>query len=253
MSVITIKQLLAILISILGSIFAFMNFVRKKNEKGELEIKPIHKMVLFLILVVIVAYVLLSSYLEIVNRDQITADLHITVADPRVVNVNGSETDSFVADADYIVVAYNKRFVINATVIMENTATKEKYTFHPQSNNGVFTFSDFKSGQYDVIILTGKKEIYRNTIVLNRSNILNYNGNDVWDFTAYIFDDFISNTIEFTITLSNAQFNRDYPIFTIHDGNSNTCYIFSSEIDQKNNNKMAGKFYGYPGHRGLLR
>lgn len=248
MNLITAKQLLAILISIVGSVFAFMNYVRKKNDKGEFEIKPFQKAILILVLAIIVAYVFLSSYLEIVNRDQIKADLHITVADPRIVNVNGSETDSFVVDADYIVVAYNTRFVIDATVVMENTATKELYTYHPQSSEGVFTFTDFKSGQYNVTILTGKKEIYRNTIVLNRSNVLTYDGKNVWDFTAFIFDDFESNAVGFTISLSNAQFDREYPIFTLHDGNSNTCYIFSSEIDQNKNNKLAGKFYGYPGH-----
>ena len=248
MNWITVKQLLAILISILGSTFAFINYFRKKNDKGEYEIKKIKKVVLVLVLVIIVAYVFLSSYLEIVNRDQIYADLHITVADPQIVNVNGTETDRFVVGADYIVVAYNTRFVIDTTVIMENTATKELYTYHPQSSEGVFTFTDFKSGKYNVTILTGKKEIYRNTIVLNRSNVLTYNGKDVWDFTAYIFDDFESNAVGFTITLSNAQYDREYPIFTLHDENSNTCYIFSSEIDQKNENKLAGEFYGYPGH-----
>lgn len=248
MNLITAKQLFAILISILGSVFAFMNFVRKKNDKGEFEIKAFQKAILILVLVIIVAYVFLSSYLEIVNRDQIKADLHITVADPRIVNVKGSETDRFVIDADYLVVAYNTRFVIDATVIMENLATKELYTYHPQTNEGVFTFTDFKSGQYEVAILTGNKEIYRNIIVLNRSNVLNYNGKDVWDFTAFVFDDFESNAVEFTVALSDANYIREYPVFTIHDGNSNTCYIFSSEIDQNQNNKMAGKFYGYPGH-----
>ena len=248
MNWITAKQLLAILISILGSAFAFMNYVRKKNDKGEYEIKAFQKVVLVLVLVILVAYVFLSSYLEIVNRDQIHADLHITVADPRIVNVNGTETDSFVVGADYIVVAYNTRFVIDTTIIMENTATKELYTYHPQSSEGLFTFTDFKSGKYNVTILSGEKEIYRNTIVLNRSNVLTYDGKDVWDFTAYIFDDFESNAVGFTTTLSNAQYDREYPIFTLHDGNSNTCYIFSSEIDQNNKNKLAGKFYGYPGH-----
>ena len=248
MNLITAKQLFAILFSIVGSVFAFMSFVRKKNEKGEFEIKAIQIVILILALGIIMAYVFLSSYLEIVNRDQIKADLQITVADPRIVNVNGSETDSFVLNTDYLVVAYNTRFVIDTTVILENTATKELYTYHPHSSEGIFTFSDFKSGQYNVTILTGNKEIYKNTIVLNRSNVQNYDGRDVWDFIAYIFDDFETNAVGFTITLSNARFDREYPVFTIQDGNSNACYIFSSEIDPIQNNRMAGKFYGYPGH-----
>lgn len=248
MNLITVKQLLAILFSIVGSVFAFMNFVRKKNDKGEFEIKVFQKVILILALVIIVAYVVLSSYLEIVNRDQINADLQITVADPRIVNVNGSETDSFVLNADYLVVAYNTRFVIDTTVILENAATKELYTYHPQSSEGVFTFPDFKSGHYNVTILTGDNEIYKNTIVLNRSNVQNNDGRDVWNFRAYIFDDFETNAVGFSITLSNAQYDREYPVFTIHDGNSDTCYIFSSEIDQMQNNRMAGMFYGYPGH-----
>lgn len=252
MSFVTLKQMLAIIISILSSIFAIMNFLRKKKDsKGEYIVSLGHKIVLFLIALVVISFVSLSAYLEFVNRDQICADLVLTVADPLIVNKGGSQRDRFLPDEDFCVVEYSNRFIVDATVELENIYTKEKYMYHPISDNGSFTFVNFKSGTYRIKISTGKKEIYEETVVLNRSNVLTSNGKDVWYFTAFLFDDFYEKTVNFPIYLSGKQFDYNYPVFTLHHYDdelySFSCVIFSSEIDIEHNDKLAGQFYGYPG------
>ncbi len=246
MNLITIRQLLAILFSILGSIFAFMNFVRKKNEKGEFKVTNAQKTVLAGILVIIIAFVGLSAYLEIVNRDQITADLQISVADPIVINKNGTQTDSFVEGADYLVVSSDRRFVIDATVTLENIDTWEKYTYHPVSANGAFSIASVKSGRYDIRISTGNHEIYRETIVLNRSNVLSPEGDDVWDFTAHIMDGFEAKAKGRRILIGNRQEDIEYPVFTIYTENGDSSLIFASEVDPQDGS-LTGTFWMLPG------
>ena len=247
MSLITVKQILAILISVLGSIFAFMNFIRKKDSNGNYIISRGQKRFLGLILLIIVLFVGLSSYLEVVNRDQITADLQISVADPVVINKNGTQKDSFVDGADFLVVSYNTRFVIDATVTLKNVYTLEEYTYHPVCDDGIFSVAEIKSGKYNITVFTSSEEIYKGTIVLNRSNVLNSNGKDIWDFTAFVFGDFESQAKERWIPLSSRQSDIEYPVFTIDTDNCNTMLIFASQIDSTNDGMMQGSFLMLPG------
>ena len=112
----------------------------------------------------------------------------------------------------------------------------------------MFSIAGIKSGKYIITILTGNDEIYRKTIILNRSNVQNSEGKDVWDFTAFILDDFEHNAKESTLYLRNRQCDVEYPIFTIHSENCNTVLIFASEIDSQNNGALTGSFLLLPGH-----
>lgn len=252
MSIVTLKQILAIIISILSSIFAIMNFLRKKTDKeGKLLVTSGHKVIIFLIALVVVVFVSLSTYLEFVNRDQVYANLILTVADPLIVNKDGSQRDSFLLDSDYCVVQYSDRFVVNATVELENIYTREKYVYHPVSDNGSFTFANFKSGKYSVNILSGKEIIYQDTIILDRSNVVSIDDTDTWQFTAFVFDDFYENAVGFSIYLAERQADIVCPLFTLCNIDSEpisfALRIFSSEIDLEHNAKLSGQFYGYPG------
>ena len=245
MNLITIKQLLTILISILGSIFAFMSFVRKKNEN---KVNGTQKIILVIILIILISFVGLSAYLEIVNRDQITADFQISVADPVAIIKNGTQKDSFIEDADYLVVSYNTRFVVDATVTLKNVDTWEKYTYHPLSVDGAFSIAGIKSGKYIITILTGNNEIFCETININRSNVQNSEGKDIWYFTAFVFDDFETTAKEYLLCLGDRKKDIEYPIFTIASENCNTALIFASEIDSQNNGSLAGTLLLLPGH-----
>jgi hypothetical protein len=225
-----------------------MSFIRKKNEKGVYKVTSAQKTVLAIILLIIISFVVLSAYLEIVNRDLFTADFQISVADPVVMIKNGTQKDSFIEDADYLVVSYNTRFIIDATVTLENIKTLEKYTYHPVSVDGVFSIAGIKSGKYIVTVLTGNDEIYQKTVTLDRSNVLNSEGKDTWDFTAFIMDGFEQKAKECTLSLRDRQRDIEYPVFTIHSNNCNTLFIFASEIDPQNNGALTGTFMLLPGH-----
>lgn len=254
MSLITIRQLLTILLSVLGSVFAFMNYIRKRQDnrkhnvsKEDSRTSNTEKVVLGLILCVVVSYVGLSAYLELVNRDQIIANLRISVADPVVVNKNGRQTDSFVADADFLVVSYNTKFIIDATITLENVDTWEQYTYHPISNEGYFTIADIKSGKYHITVFSGSEKLYEDIVLLNRSNVLSTVGKDIWDFTAFTLNDFESKAKKHTISLGNSQEGIEYPVFTIDTEKCDTVLCFASEIDQQNNGQLAGTFLFLPG------
>lgn len=250
MDLVMLRQLLAIVFSVLGSIFAILSFFNstksKKDSQRKAAFRSLRIIILILCTVVIVGFISLSAYLELTNSDLTTANLVITVAKPRAVNVGGSEVDKFVVDADSIVTTYSTEFVINATVRLTNTKTLQKYEYHPVYEENGFMISNVNSGKYRIEIFSGDSSIYYETILLNKGNVLYINGKDTWLFTAFLFDEFWDNAIEFSVSLNENTHKIEYPVFTLSSESYNMCEIFCSNVDQSSG-VFAGKFYGYPG------
>lgn len=248
MNLVVLHKIFLVLFSVLGSIFTLLSFYRKKDPSGAPKTRWYYWTVLVCSLIVIIFYVVLGVYLEWINGDKVNATLRITIAEPRIVNVGGTESDPFYVNADYNVVAYRTRFVHRPTVQLTNIKTKETFIYHPISDDhGGFTITDLSSGVYAIKIEDNAGELISDIIILNRANILTIDGANVWDFCAYIFDDFWSHAVEHNIYLFDAEYNTDYPIFTLSESEANVLQIFNSEIDFSNNHKLQGAFYGYPG------
>ena len=88
--------------------------------------------------------------------------------------------------------------------------------------------------------------MYDEIVVFSRANILHSRDKDTWNFTAFLFDDFWGNAVEFSANVKDKPYDKDYPIFTLYEAESNRYEIFKSDIDQLSGN-LAGRFYGYPG------
>lgn len=246
MDLILLHQLLLIMFSALGLIVAIMGLLTSKQNRPA-GFKPI----LIFCSIIVFFYVSLGTYLEIVNKDQVYADLIISIGEPYLVNLEGTETEKFIEDSNYLVVSYNKGFSLNATIELRNTKTLEKYTYETYDIGNGYRIANMSSGEYDIKITTSEYPVYSERISLNTTNMgwddpsdSGQNAN-IWDFTAFMFEDFYDNATDFDIAIGNLEKLIEYPAFGIYSDNISVSKIFSSEVDWEQGGMLAGKFYGY--------
>ena len=202
-------------------------------------------------MIIAVAYAANCAYVEIVNMNQIYADLCITIALPYLVNVGGTHKDPFIQDADYSVVAYNPILSLDTKIELLNVKTYEKFVYNPSfADFGLdlsYRLANVSSGEYDIRIFADDYPLYEERIVLNAQNF--YSDDEIgtyrWNFTAFIFDDFYDDTVCFDIYLGDIEETVTKPLFGIWSENTRTYEMFKTEVDWNNNGHMAGKFYGY--------
>lgn len=250
-----LKEILLVLFSAVGSIVAIIMFFQQKDkhnrgnaqEKTERAHQAAFKPLVVLCALILVAYVLVSSYLVYVNRDRFSADLVIDLEEPYMVNYNGTDTDNFVVDADYRVVSMRRGFSVDAKIQLRNVQTGENYSFRTFNIGEGYRIAGFPSGIYDITIETKEYELYSERIKLDRSNMEYDDGSNTWFFTAYAFDRFNGDLIKTAFYLGDNKDKVEKYAFTISGGDEHGCVIFNSDVDWEDNGRLEGYFMGHPG------
>lgn len=240
MNIVVIKEILFALFGATGTLVAIIGlFTEKSKRSGG------YKLAIGLCVLVTILYLVVNSYIGIINKDQVFADLIIDIGEPYLVNVGGTENDHYIKNADYLVVSYNQGFSLNAKIELKNMKTGEKYSYQTVNIGDGYRIANVGSGEYSIRIITDEYEEYFEYITLNSTN-LGWDGDkNVWTFTAFMFDDFYNNPICFSIYLGDVKETVEYPAFGISCDNITIYQIFKSEVDWDNNGLMAGEFWGY--------
>lgn len=250
-----LKEILLVLFSTVSSIVAIIMFFQQKDkhdrrngqEKAERTKRMVFMPLIVFCAIILIAYVLVSSYLVYVNRDRFSADLVINLEEPYMVNYNGTGTDDFIVDADYRVISMYRGFSVNAKIQLRNIQTGESYSFKTFNLGEGYRIADFPSGLYNITIETKEYELYSEYIKLDRSNIVYDDGGNTWFFTAYAFDKFNGDLVETVFYLGDNKNNVENYAFTISGGDVDEYLIFYSDIDWDDNGRIEGYFVGHPG------
>ena len=240
MDLVLIKQLLLVVFGALGIITTVLGLFVSKEKHPK-----VFKYFAVVCVVIIAAHIWISARVEIVTHNQIFADLVLNIGEPYVVNVDGIDPDRFVKDANYRVVSYNNGTSINATIELINTKTGEKSVYKTVFLGDENRLVNIGSGEYIIRITTDEYLTYEEHIILDSTNI-NWDGTkNVWDFTAFMFEDFFSQAHSLDVNIRNYEFEVEYPVFMIY--NENTCITvpFRSEVDWEKDGLLSGEFWGY--------
>lgn len=208
--------------------------------------KAWQKLIAVLLLLVASSSFLLNFYLQI-NSGSISAKLHIGIYQPMVINVNGSEVDKFVDDANYRVLcatAYplNTKF----SIVLTNTKTLEKneYVIYDVYNGGYI--GEIDSGNYKVDVYINSELKQSDKITLSSDNL---DDNAEWPYTVYIMNDFYSYAIKNDIVLGKENYEAiEIPTFSIslNPSIAHICELFETNfLDQSGT--FEGEFYFGPG------
>lgn len=239
MNIIFIKEIFFVLFGILGTILAIVGlFAGKKLGFAK-------RFFVFVCAAIITLYVGFSAYIEYINRNQVFADLVIYIGEPYVINVNGTETDRFVKDADYYVVGYNTGFSLNASIEIRNVKTLETFFYNTPLISEGFRIANFGSGEYDIWITTEEYRVYSERIVLDSTNMSWDGTGNIWSFTAFVFEDFYNKADRFSIKIGDNKENIEYPAFGIYSDNVAVFQIFRSRVDWEKEGLLEGDFLGY--------
>ena len=242
------QQILFFFVGAAGSAVAIFGLFFKQWITNK---KHLRKFLGILFMIIAIAYAANCTYVEIVNMDQIYADLYITIALPHLVNIGGKETDRFIENANYKVLASNRILPFDTTIELFNVKTRERFVYNPIfadfGENLSYRLANISSGEYDVKIYVDDYPPYEERIILNSQNF--YSDDEVgiykWDFTAYIFDGFYNDALCFDIYLGDVKDLIIQPLFGISYEDGDMIAMFHAEVDWNDNGHMAGKFYGY--------
>lgn len=197
-----------------------------------------------LILLFTLSSIGLGFYLQS-NDNTITANLHLSVYQPLVINRGGTYVDKYLENADYrVLCAAAYPLDTEFTLIITNTKTLEKNEYVISDVYGGKDIGVLDSGTYKLELYKGLKLLQTDRIVLSSKNIEN---NGEWDYSIYIMDGFYD-----TAVLKHIMLNEDTRkvidtwAFTIHTDTAYVYQIFHTNLVD-GSGIFEGEFYFLPG------
>lgn len=197
-----------------------------------------------MILLIALSFIGLGFYLQ-TDDNTITANLHISVYQPLVINRNGTHADKYVENADYRVLcatAYPLDTEFTLTITNMKTLAKKEYVISDVYNGK--DIGVFDSGTY-------KLELYENTQLLQTDYIVlsskNLEDDGKWDYSIYIMDGFYNTAVPNQIILDEDTCKLiDIWAFTIHTDQAYVvCQFFDTNIID-GTGRLEGEFYFLP-------
>lgn len=197
-----------------------------------------------LILLVSLASIGLGFYLQS-NDNTVTANLHLSVYQPLVINRNGTYVDEYLEDADCRVLcaaAYplDTRF----TLVLTNMKTLEKNEYVISDVYGGKDIGVFNSGRYKLELYEGTELLQTDYIVLSSKNLEN---DGKWNHIIYIMEGFYNTAVPKRIILDERTCKLiDTWAFTIYTDSAYIYQIFDTDI-VSDVGAFEGEFYFLPG------
>lgn len=236
MNLFNFKDLFIYLTSISSTALSIFSLTKNESKKKSKVKRTISIFVIILSIISAGLNLYISSY----ENSLTSGSLMINVANPVIVNYNGTEKDAFIKDADFLVVGETGIFAEYTEIKLTNLKTNQKYEYETDTIYNGFSVNGLRSGTYKIEISCDQYPTYINTIVLNTKNLQNGS----WDFTAYYFDYFYSNAKPLNFTITDTELKKiEYNSFTIATEECDKILIFRSEIID---NKLKGEFYALP-------
>ncbi len=235
-SLIWIKNILSYITEIIlciATIVGILKFERKWQ-----------KCISMLILLVSLSSIGLSFYLQ-PNDNTITANLHLSVYQPLVINRDGTYVDKYLEDADYRVLCWaSYPLDTKFTLILTNTKTLEKNEYVISDVYGGKDIGVFDSGRYKLELYKDTELLQTDYIVLSSKNLEN---DGKWDHTIYIMDGFYNMAVPKQIILDEDTCKLiDTWAFTIYTDAAYMFQVFDTDIVD-GVGAFEGEFYFLPG------
>lgn len=206
--------------------------------------KAWQKCVSMLILLVSLSSIGLGFYLQSGNNS-ISANLHLSVYHPLVINRGGTYVDEYLEDADYrVLCAASYPLDTKFTLTITNMKTLEKNEYVISDVYGGKDIGVFDAGRYKLELYDGTELFQTDYIVLSSKNLEN-DGN--WDYTIYTMDGFYNMAVPKQIILDEATCKLiDTWAFTIYTDAAYVYRIFDTDI-VNGVGAFEGEFYFLPG------
>lgn len=202
------------------------------------------KWVSALVLFIALSSIALGFYLKSANNT-ITANLHLSVYQPLVVNRGGTYVDEYLEDTDYrVLCAAAYPLDTKFTLTITNTKTLEKNEYVISDVYGGKDIGIFESGSYRLDLYDGTELLQTDHIVLTSKNLEDDGG---WNYCIYTMDGFFDKALQNKIILG-ADANKviDTWVFTIYTDAAYVYQIFYTDVVD-DVGTFEGEFYFLPG------
>ena len=197
-----------------------------------------------LILLIVCLSFVLKFYLQ-PEPNTVSANLHLSVYKPTVVNMNGTFSDEYLENVNYRVLC-STPYPLDTTfgVVITNMKTYEKNEYIISDVYGGGNIGIVDSGRY-------KLELYVNSELRQIDEIclstMNLDGTGAWSYSIYVFDDFYTQAVKKTICLGESEYKLvQIPSFSIHSDSVYMYPIFKTDFID-NAGTFEGDFYFLPG------
>ena len=197
-----------------------------------------------LILLIALSSIVLGFYLHSANNT-ITANLHLSVYQPLVVNRGGTYVDEYLQDTDYRVLCatvYPLDTKFTLTLTNMRTLEKNEYVI-----SDVYAGKDIgvvESGSYKLDLYDGTELLQTDHIALTSKNL---EDDGKWNYCIYIMDGFFNKSVQNHVILGEDTCKViDTWAFTIHTDVAYMSQIFYTDVVD-DVGTFEGEFYFLPG------
>lgn len=202
------------------------------------------KCVSTLILIITLSSIGLDFYLR-PSDNSISANLHLSIYQPVVINRGGTYVDDYLKNADYrVLCATSYPLDTKFTLTLTNTKTWEKNEYIVSDVYGGKDVGTFESGVYKLEIYADKDLLQTDYIVLSSQNL---EDDGKWEYAVYIMDGFYNKALKKQVVLGKDTCEViDTWAFTIHTDTAYMYQIFYTDIVD-DVGTFEGEFYFLPG------
>ena len=197
-----------------------------------------------LVLLITLSSIVLGFYLQPADNT-ITANLHLSVYQPLVVNRGGTYVDDYLEDTDYrVLCATAYPLDTKFTLILTNQKTLEKNEYLISDVYSGKDIGAFNSGSYKLDLYNGAELLQTDYIVLTSKNL---EDDGKWNYCVYIMDGFYNKAVRNQVILGKDAYKEiDIWAFTIHtDGAYVSSVFYTDVVDDVGT--FEGEFYFLPG------